>query len=160
MPQNYFGSTGGSVWAQNDWTGERVLLVGSSTPTTYWVADPNIYINNGSNNIELLKTAGKYPVNATTTLESSTYDTGTAASAFTTLTWTPISQDASTTIALQLAANNDNATWNYVGLDGTNQTYYMVAGTNINAVLNNKQYVRYKVFYKPRTIGRPGTEFH
>ncbi len=147
VPQNYFGSTGGSVWAQNDWTGGAGFANwSSSTPTTYWVADPNIYINNGSNNIELLKTAGKYPVNATTTLESSTYDTGTAASAFTTLTWTPISQDASTTIALQLAANNDNATWNYVGLDGTNQTYYMVAGTNINAVLNNKQYVRYKVF--------------
>ena len=120
VPQNYFGSTGGSVWAQNDWTGGAGFANwSSSTPTTYWVADPNIYINNGSINIELLKTAGKYPVNATTTLESSTYDTGTAASAFTTLTWTPISQDASTTIALQLAANNDNATWNYVGLDGT-----------------------------------------
>jgi len=148
-PQDYIGYTGGSVWVQNDWTGGAGFADwSSSTPNTYWIADPNIYINNGSNDIQLLKTGGKYPVGATSTLESSTYDTGTGASNFTTITWAPISQDASTTLAMQFAANDDNATWEYVGPDGTNQTYYTVPGTNISASLSNNRYVRYKVFLK------------
>lgn len=147
QPQDYFGSTGGSVWVQNDWTGGSGFADwSSSTPTTYWVADPDIYINNGSNDIQLRKSGSKYPVNATSTLQSSTYDTGTGASTFTTITWTPISQDASTTLAIQIAANNDNATWEYVGPDGTTQTFYTVPGTNISSSLNNNRYVRYKVY--------------
>ncbi len=149
QPQDYFGVTGGSVWVQNDWSGGSGFAVWStSTPNTYWVADPDIYINNGANDISLRKTGNAYPLNATSTLQSSSYDTGTDASNFTTLTWTPISQDASTTLAIQLAANNDNTTWQYVGPDGTSQTYYTVPGTNISSGLNNKRYVRYKVFLK------------
>lgn len=147
QPQDYFGTTGGSVWAQNDWSGGAGFAAwSSSTPTTYWVADPDIYINNGSNDIQLKKSGNKYPLYATSTLTSSTYDTGTGASNFTTLTWTPISQEASTTLAVQIAANNDNATWQYVGPDGTNQTYYTVPGTNISSSLDNNRYARYKIY--------------
>lgn len=147
FPQDYFGSTGGSVWVQNDWSGGAGYADwSSSTPSTYWVADPDIYINNGSNDIQLEKLGNQYPTNATSTLTSSTYDTGTGASNFTTLTWTPISQEASTTLAMQIAANNDNATWQYVGPDGTDQTYYTVPGTNISSSLDSNRYVRYKVY--------------
>lgn len=147
QPQDYIGYTGGSVWVQNDWTGGSGFASwSSSTPDTYWAASPNIYINNGSNDIQLLKTGGHYQINATSTLESSSYDTGTSASNFTTITWSPISQDASTTLAVQIAANNDNATWNYVGPDGTDKTYYTVSGTNISSSLDNNRYLRYKVF--------------
>lgn len=149
FPQNYFGFTGGSVWTQNDWTGGSGFANWStSTPTTYWLADPDIYINNGSNDIKLLKTGNSFPTGATSTLESSTYDSGTNASVFTTITWAPISQEASTTLAIQIAANNDNATWQYVGPDGTDKTYYTVSGTNISSSLNNNRYARYKVFLK------------
>ncbi len=147
QPQDYIGYTGGSVWVQNDWTGGSGFASwSSSTPDTYWAASPNIYINNGSNDIQLLKTGGHYQINATSTLESSSYDTGTSASNFTTITWSPISQDASTTLAVQIAANNDNTTWNYVGPDGTDKTYYTVSGTNISSSLDNNRYLRYKVF--------------
>ncbi len=149
QPQDYFGSTGGSVWVQNDWSGGAGQAnFSSTTPATYWSGDPNIYVNNGSNNVELLKVGGHYVTNATSTLESSTFDTGTSASNYTTLEWSPISQDAGTTLVFQLAANDDSSTWNYAGPDGTANTYYTVSGTNIGSALDNKRYIRYKAFLR------------
>jgi hypothetical protein len=76
---------------------------------------------------------------------SSTFDTGTSSTSYTTLSWEPTSQDASTEIKFQIAANNDNETWDYIGPDGTGGSYYTVPGTTITN-LNNNRYVRYKVF--------------
>jgi prepilin-type N-terminal cleavage/methylation domain-containing protein len=148
-PQTYTGVTGGSVWSQNDWSeGSGFSSWSTSTPNVYFQDFGNIYVNNGSNNIELRKISGKYIVNSTSTLESATFDTGTSLSNFTTLTWSPASQDPMTFLGLQMASNNDNSTWNYVGPDGTNQTYYTVPGTNISSALDNNRYVRYKVFLR------------
>ncbi len=147
QPQDYTGYTGGSVWVQNDWTGGSGFANwATSTPNTYFQDLGFIYINNGSNNVELQKNGNRYLTNATSTLESSGFDTGPTSSNFTTLTWQPTSQSASTTLALQLAANNDNATWNYSGPDGTANTYYTVPGGNISAALDNNRYVRYKAY--------------
>lgn len=146
-PQDYFGNSGGSVWVQNDWSGGAGFAdFASSSPDHYWQADPNIYVNNGSNNVELLKVGGEYITNSTSTLESSSFDTGTAASNFTTLEWEPPSQDVDTTLALQLAANNDNTTWNYVGPDGTAATFYTVPGSNVSAALDSNRYIRYRAY--------------
>jgi hypothetical protein len=49
-------------------------------------------------------------------------------------------------VQFQLAANNDNATWDFVGPDGTSATYYTVPGTTISTALAHKRYVRYKAF--------------
>lgn len=147
QPQDYFGSSGGSVWTQDDWSGSSgVANWSSSSPDSYWQAGGGIYINNGSNNVELQKINGKYTINSTSTLESSTFDTGTGISNFTTLTWAPVSQSAGAWLGFQIAANNDNSTWNYVGPDGTANTYYTVSGSNISNALDNNQYVRYKAF--------------
>lgn len=147
QPQDYFGYSGGSVWAQNDWSGgDGFADWSTSSPDHYYQADPNIYINNGSNDAELLKAGGRYVTNSTSTLTSSTFDTGTNSSNFTTLEWEPPSQDQSTVLAFQLAANNDNATWNYVGPDGTSSTYYAVPGSNISSALDNNRYLRYRAY--------------
>ena len=46
----------------------------------------------------------------------------------------------------QVAANNDNLTWNYIGPDGTNKTYFATPGTDMGASLDNNRYFRYKAF--------------
>ena len=53
---------------------------------------------------------------------------------------------AGTSIKMQLAANNDNTTWNYFGPDGTGSSYYTIgSGENPYYQLSNNQYLRYKV---------------
>ncbi len=142
VPQDYYASTGGSVWVQSDWRGGSGQSSWSAVDR-YNVDDGNIDNTNGSNGLLLKKTSGNY--SSSGWLESSTFDTG-GSSDFTTISWQPQSQVLGTTIQFQLAANNDNATWNYVGPDGTASTYYTVAGTSISSALDGKRYVRYKVF--------------
>lgn len=142
VPQDYYATTGGSVWVQSDWRGGSGQGNWSSVDR-YNVDDGNIDNTNGSNGVLLKKTSGNY--SSSGWLESSTFDTG-GSSDFTTISWQPQSQTTGTTIKFQLAANNDNATWNYVGPDGTANTYYTIAGTSISSALDSKRYVRYKAF--------------
>ena len=144
--QNYFGTTGGSVWVQSSWTGGAgVADWSSSTPTVYFQDNGNVDVNSAPTGVRLLKNSGHY-VTATGTLESSTFDTGTNATNYTILSWQPPSQSASTTLAIQVAANNDNATWNYVGPDGTANTYFTTPGVDMGSALDGKQYLRFKLY--------------
>lgn len=146
QPQDYTGATGGSVWVQNDWTGGAGQQQWStSTPTMYFQDNGNIDINSAPTGVRLIKSSGRYTT-ATGTLESSTFDTGTSATNYTIITWQPPSQSASTTLAFQVAANNDGTTWNYVGPDGTGNTYFTVPGTDIGPIIDNNRYVRYKAY--------------
>jgi hypothetical protein len=142
VPQDYYASTGGSVWVQSDWRGGSGQSSWSSVDR-YNVDDGNIDNTNGSNGLLLKKTSGNY--SSSGWLESSTFDTG-GSSDFTTISWQPQSQVLGSTIQFQLAANNDNATWNYVGPDGTASTYYTIAGTSISSALDGKRYIRYKAY--------------
>jgi type II secretory pathway pseudopilin PulG len=82
------------------------------------------------------------------TFESSSFDaTASAAFNYVTLTTT---QPAGTNLTFQIATNNDNATWNYVGPDGTAGTSYSVPATiRLNTT---GRYIRYKA-----TLTGPGT---
>lgn len=145
VPQDYYGITGGSVWVQSSWVGGGGHASWSTTtPTRYWQDDANIDINSAATGVRLNKTSGDYAPSGW--LESSTFDTGTDQSNYTTITWAPTTQVANTNLSFQIAANNDNATWNYVGPDGTASTYYTVSGSNVSSVLDGNRYVRYKVF--------------
>src|SRR3989344_5305009 len=93
-----------------------------------------------------------YPKYSSGTFESATIDFG-GPTAFNTLTFsatTTNSQTSCTTgagcaVKIQAAANNDNSTWNYVGPDGTANTYFtQQAGETISSSLNNNRYFRYK----------------
>ncbi len=142
IPQDYYGTTGGSIWVQQDWTG------GSGQaefvdPTQYFWDDGNVDVNSVPTGIRLKKLTGRYvPAGE---LISSTFDTGTSATAYTTLIWQPATQNPGTLLQLQIASNNDNATWNFVGPDGTASTFYTVSGMTINPVHNNNRYIRYRV---------------
>ncbi len=107
-------------------------------------ADPNVTPVVQDVSIDL--TIETYASNGT--LTSSSYDTGTA-STFFGLTWEPQSQTAeagSEAARFQLATNDDNATWNFVGPDGTNATYFTTSGDALPASIQSKRYIRYKLF--------------
>lgn len=141
VPQDYYGTTGGSIWTQNDWTG-GAGQANFTDPTRYSTDDGNIDINSVPTGIRLKKTSGRYATSGE--LYSSSFDSGTSATNYTTITWLPTSQNPATTLQFQIATNNDNATWNYRGPDGTANTYYTVSGTTINAVHNGNRYIRYR----------------
>lgn len=136
------GFTNGSIWSQQEWSGGPDQEDFTDI-TRYYQDDGGVSTNEIPSGLRLLKNGENYV--ASGTLTSSSFDTGTSQTSFTTLNWQPTSQDPSTEIKFQIATNNDNETWNYVGPDGTNQTYYTVPGTTINNA-NNNRYVRYKVF--------------
>jgi hypothetical protein len=133
--------TAGSILYQEDWTGgsgQEDFLAANKYASDSGTIDTQTQ----PNGVRLAQVSGAYVSSGS--LISSTFDTGTASTTFSTLTWNPQSQSASTSVMFQLAANTDNATWNFVGPDGTASTYYTVPGTTIHSVLNNKRYLRYK----------------
>ena len=80
-------------------------------------------------------------------LVSQTFDLGSASATFYTISWNPTSQPPLTgadSLKFQIASNNDQSTWNFVGPDGTASTFYTVNGGNISGVHNNNRYFRYK----------------
>jgi len=85
-------------------------------------------------------------------LVSSTIDLGSAAFAlsdFTTIGWQPVSQppEAGTDSArFQFASNSDNSTWNYIGPDGTSDSYYTNALADLHSSHDGDRYVRYKMY--------------
>ncbi len=135
--------TDGSILYQNDWTGGSGQY-DFSTSTEYYQDSGTIDTQSLPTGVRLQNIAGSYASSGT--LTSSSFDTGTASTSYTTLFWNPTSQSASTSVEFQVATNNDDQTWNFVGPDGTASTYYTTPGTTINAAQSGNRYFRYEMF--------------
>lgn len=99
--------------------------------------------------ITMQSVGGFYSTTSVAWLISSTVDFGTASTTFYMLNWDPVSQPVSTgfeSARFQLAANSDNATWNFTGPGGDPNTYYTSSSVAVDPSLNGKRYLRYKVF--------------
>ena len=136
--------TGGSVWVQNSWAGGSGQANWSVT-NRYYRDDGHITIGGTVGGAHLKLNGSNYYSSGW--LESSSFDTGTSQTNYTILTWMPASQSSGTTLKFQVAANNDNATWNYVGPDGTAGTFFTTPGSDIGSSLDNKRYIRYKAYF-------------
>ena len=79
------------------------------------------------------------------TLESSSHDCGLPA-IFGTISWDS-KVPPQTELKFQIATNNDNSTWNFVGPDGTSATYYESSGAVIWSGHNGNRYIKYKAFF-------------
>lgn len=86
------------------------------------------------------------------TLESASYDTASTDTDFGKIYWCA-SNPPGTVVKFQIASNNDNATWNFVGPDGTAGSYYTTSGTDICTDHDGNQYVKYKVFFSTTEPG-------
>jgi hypothetical protein len=78
------------------------------------------------------------------TLESSSHDCGHYAD-FGTISWDGQTPGA-TELKFQIATNNDNSTWNFVGPDGSPATYYVTSGSAIWSGHDGNRYIKYKAF--------------
>ena len=129
-------------------SGERFLTDTDWSAGTYTSQDGTIEVSNPAGTLKLKKVGNSYPTSTHSYLISQTFDFGTATTTLHSFSWNPTSQPAQTgadSVKFQFAANNDNATWNYIGPDGTAETYFTTAVSDLSAY-NNKRYFRYKAY--------------
>jgi hypothetical protein len=130
---------------QTDWSlgeGQEDFEYGNM----YLSSDGNIDINSSPGDLKLKKIFEDYTSNGNIT--SSTFDTG-ANSNFRQVVWNSASQPIQTgesSVRVQIATNNDNITWNFIGPDGTSSTYYTLSDQNISSTHNGHRYLRYRLY--------------
>ncbi|MFH0936255.1 MAG: hypothetical protein ABH971_03255, partial [bacterium] len=134
--------TGGSIWEQKSWIGGSGQI--NYIDSTKYFEGFNISANEIPEALRLLSYNEGLTYESSGYLISSTFNSGIASSTFTNIDWQPTSQSPTTTVKFQIATNNDNETWNFVGPDGASTTFYTVPGTTIYN--NFARYARYKIF--------------
>jgi len=138
-------TTGRGFLRQTDWSGgagqENFI-----DQTRYFDSDGKIEISNPPGELRLSRTFFEYELSGY--LVSSIFDTG-SASNFHQLFWQPQDQSPKVgpdSVKFQIATNNDSATWNFLGPDGTSNTFYTLSNPIINAIHTGNRYLRYKIF--------------
>ncbi len=127
--------TGRSIFTQDDWSGSNYTSQSGNLDTT-------------SSSLKLQSGPDGYPTSTPEWLISKTFDLKSSSSTFHTIEWQPTTQPSQTSLQFQIATNNDQSTWNFIGSDGTANSFYDQSNSTINILNNNKQYLRYKVFLK------------
>lgn len=144
--------TGRGFMRQTDWSlgSGQTNFVDSQK---YFSDDGNVEIIDPAGEARLLKILENYANQGE--LISSTFDTG-SPSNFYNISWMPMGQPPEAgddSVRFQLASNNDQTTWNFLGHDGTADTYYTLADNNINSIHNGDRYFRYKLFLQTINSG-------
>lgn len=134
----------GYVW-QTDWSGGGGQAQ-FTDETRYFDNDGGIDATTTPGDLFIAREGNDYWANGT--IISSTIDTGSGTN-YVSVFWKPtdqLPQSGTDSVRMQLASNNDNATWNFLGPDGTATTYYTPGITTINPIHNNNRYMRYKIY--------------
>jgi len=108
----------------------------------------NLEETNPTGELNIKQINGKYASMSLEWLESNTFDLGVAAN-FYRIKWNPSNQPPQTgpdSLKFQIASNNDNSTWNFVGPDGSANAYYTNPDSVIFGGSSNNRYFRYKVY--------------
>ncbi len=147
-------TTGQGSMSQTDWSGGSGQAA-MGTANRYWADNSFADGLTSPGDIILKQAFGLYNVNATGTIESSTFDTGTSSN-FYTFSWTPVGQPAlagQSSVKFQFATNptSTSTVWSYLGPDGTPNTYYSVSGSPINAAHNGNEFARYMAYLTTNT---------
>lgn len=136
--------SGRGFLAQTDWLGGDGQI-NYTDPSMFYSASGDIdYSTNGE--IKLAEVLGSYPSEGV--LESSTFDTQIFPQ-YNQILWESSVDSSSTTVRMQLAfatTSTATTTWNFVGPDGTENTYFTPGDQNIFSSASNKRYFRYKAF--------------
>ncbi len=129
--------SGHNYFSQTDWSGGQ-----------FSQKSLNLEEMNPIGELNIKQINGKYASMSLEWLESNTFDLG-AAAIFYRIKWNPLSQPPQAgpdSLKFQIASNNDNNTWNFVGPDGSSNTYYTNSDSAISQSHNNNRYFRYKVY--------------
>lgn len=139
--------TGVGYIRQTDWSGGAgQALVGDDTK--YFSNDGGVDDNSPAGDLKLRKTGKTYISSGV--IESSTFDLGSTATLQNVL-FEPVSQAPQTgagSVLVQLAtsATSTPNTWNFVGPDGTVNSFYTPTSTLVFAGQATNRYLRYRVF--------------
>ncbi|MEK9149725.1 MAG: T9SS type A sorting domain-containing protein [Candidatus Desantisbacteria bacterium] len=79
------------------------------------------------------------------TFTSKSFDTG-GISNFGSLTWEPATQSGGCQLKFQIATNDGNATWEFLGPDGSVSTYYTKT-TSVWTGHNSHRYIKYQALF-------------
>lgn len=114
----------------------------------YNAQDGNIESELFPGELRLLDLGGSYATGTNSWVISKIFDFGTVSTTFDSISWTsiePIGVGVNA-VKFQLASNNDLSTWNYIGPDGTINTYYTTSASSIGTFHDGNRYLRYQVF--------------
>jgi len=132
---------------------DRTAVTGRASVThTDWTgafADTSGGLDVGTE-LLLADNGGQYATGSYEWLISETINLGSSSVIFGDLSWNPESQPGpagTDSVRFQVAANNDDATWSFVGPDGTPASYFTSPG-DIPASLDGNRYFRYRVELK------------
>lgn len=134
--------------SQTDWSGGSGQL-NFTNPARYYSSDGNVEINSPAGELKLLSSLGSYVASGEIT--SSIFDTG-ASSNWSQADILPTDQPIETganSVRFQIATaleNTATTTWNFLGPDGTNGSFYSILNNNINPLHDGDRFVRYKIF--------------
>jgi hypothetical protein len=132
-------TTGHAFLTQTDWSGGQ-----------YSAQSGGVDADSSPGTITLLVNAsGTYNPGTNDWLISNSFDLGGTSSTLYSISWDPGAQPPTAgdgSLKFQIAANIDNATWNFIGPDGTADSYFTTSSTPLPASLSGNRYLRYKVF--------------
>ena len=137
-------TTGVGSLTQTDWSGGSGQA--TSTDLTMFETSSNVSVNNPVGDITLLDNGGTYSLSGT--LTSSAFDVG-ATSTFQEIIFNPTIQPPAVgpdSVKFQVASNADGGIWNFVGPDGTGNSYYTVSNFDLASLHGDRRYVKYKAF--------------
>jgi type II secretory pathway pseudopilin PulG len=138
--------TGQGYQTQTDWSGDAGQE-NFEDPTKYFYNDGDIETDDPVGVLKLDSVFGEYVLDGF--LESSTFDVGTTSN-FVSLLWEPVAQDPDTgenSLQFQVAtATTSSSTWEFVGPDGTDASYFDSTAIDFDDVHDGDRYLRYKAF--------------
>lgn len=132
-------------------TGKKDVVKTDWSGGNYAEQSGNVEVDNPAGEVQLKMIDAKYSTTSVEWIIFNTIDFGTSTTEFFELLWNPISQPAQTgsgSLKFQIAANNDNATWNFVGPDGSASSFYTASNAQINVLHNSNRYLRVKAYLK------------
>ena len=147
--------TGQGYFSQTDWS-HGANQSGIFTDPSAYADGMNIDTATSTGHVLLLNNLiDPYSTSMVGTLISSIFDTGTTSN-FSSFSWNPTSQSAVTglnSVKFQLATSPSSTppVWNYLGPDGTINTYYTSPNSTISSVNNSNQYARYMMYLSTAT---------
>lgn len=65
---------------------------------------------------------------------------------FTTIEWDAIIEEGITSVKFQIATNNNNETWEFIGPDGTDSSYYLSSDENIWEGHDGSRYLKWRAY--------------
>lgn len=142
IPDAQVKLTGKDNYSLIEHTGVEKIIT-NDWRNNYLEKSDNIVVSTGG---VKLKDMGGYYSTSTEWLISKTFDFGTSSTQFKIFSWKG-NKPEDTSIKFQIAVNNDNFTWNFIGPDSTSNSYFEDDSFTLEQ-FNGNRFLRYKVYLK------------